>query len=167
MSWHLGLFLPICGTLHFSLLNFMRLLSAYLSSLSRSLWMAAQPSHESGHILELWKAYFSDMHTRLSYSAYLWCLTQTWRAIGRDGQRDRLIEGSCQGSHPVASAKDNCTAHPVNLGIHPRNCLLKCYRKFRDKHFKYIDQICLQNSFEMDLDGSVMWHHLGFSPVWT
>ena len=39
----LGLFLPRCRTLHFPLLNFMRLLSAHFSSLSRSLWMAAQP----------------------------------------------------------------------------------------------------------------------------
>lgn len=35
------------------------------------------------------------------------------------------------------------------------------------KQFKYIDQIWLWNSFEMDLDGNVMWYHLGFSPVWT
>jgi len=36
-----GLFLPRYRTLHVSLLNFIRLLSAHFSSLSRSLWMAA------------------------------------------------------------------------------------------------------------------------------
>ena len=41
-SWCLGLFFPRCRTLHISLLNFMKFLSAHFSSLSRSLWMAAQ-----------------------------------------------------------------------------------------------------------------------------
>ncbi|KAK4810721.1 hypothetical protein QYF61_007695 [Mycteria americana] len=42
--WCMGLFLPWCRTWHFPLLNCMRFLSAHFSSLSRSLWMAAQPS---------------------------------------------------------------------------------------------------------------------------
>ena len=40
----MGLFLPMCRTLHLPLLNLIRFLSAQLSSLSRSRWMAAQPS---------------------------------------------------------------------------------------------------------------------------
>lgn len=39
----MGLFLPRCRTLRLPLLNFIRLLSTQLSSLSRSRWMAAQP----------------------------------------------------------------------------------------------------------------------------
>ena len=40
----MGLFLPRCRTLPLPLLNLIRFLSAQLSSLSRSCWMAAQPS---------------------------------------------------------------------------------------------------------------------------
>ena len=42
LYWCMGLFLPRCRTLHLPLLNFIRFLSAQLSSLSRSHWMAAQ-----------------------------------------------------------------------------------------------------------------------------
>ena len=41
--WLLGLFLPKCRSLHFTLLKFIRFLSAHSSSLSRSLWIAAWP----------------------------------------------------------------------------------------------------------------------------
>ncbi|XP_068788224.1 uncharacterized protein [Struthio camelus] len=44
LYWCMGLFLPRCRTLHLPLLNFRRVLSAQLSSLSRSLGMAAQSS---------------------------------------------------------------------------------------------------------------------------
>ena len=47
MCCHLRLFLSWWRTSHFSLLNCMRLLPAHLSSLQRSLWMAARPSGES------------------------------------------------------------------------------------------------------------------------
>ena len=40
----MGLFLPRCRTLHLPLLNLIRFLSAQLSSLSRSRWMAEQPA---------------------------------------------------------------------------------------------------------------------------
>lgn len=40
-SWCMGLFHPRCRTLHFSWLNFMRLLLAHFSILSRSRWTAA------------------------------------------------------------------------------------------------------------------------------
>ena len=42
--WFLGLFLPRCRTLHLPLLNCMTFQWAHFSSLSGSLWMAAQPS---------------------------------------------------------------------------------------------------------------------------
>jgi len=41
---YMRLCLPRCRTLHLPLLNFIRLFSTHLSSLSRSCWMAAQPS---------------------------------------------------------------------------------------------------------------------------
>ena len=44
LYWCMGLFLPRCRTLYLPLLNFIRFLCAQLSSLSRSRWMAAQPS---------------------------------------------------------------------------------------------------------------------------
>ena len=44
LYWCMGLFLPSCRTLHLPLLNLIRFLSAQLSSLSRSRWMAAQPA---------------------------------------------------------------------------------------------------------------------------
>lgn len=40
MYSHMALFLPRCRTLHFPLLNFLRLLLAHFSSLSRFLWTA-------------------------------------------------------------------------------------------------------------------------------
>ena len=43
----LGLSWPRCRTLHLAWLNFMRLVWAHLSSLSRSLWIASLPSHIS------------------------------------------------------------------------------------------------------------------------
>lgn len=43
MCWYIGLFVPRCWTLHFYLLNSMRLLSAHFLSLSRSFCMAAWP----------------------------------------------------------------------------------------------------------------------------
>lgn len=43
LYWRLGLFLPSCRTSCYSLLNFTELLSACISSLSRSLRMAAWP----------------------------------------------------------------------------------------------------------------------------
>ncbi|XP_066851872.1 lethal(3)malignant brain tumor-like protein 2 isoform X4 [Anser cygnoides] len=43
VCWCLGLFLPRGRTLHFPVLNFTGFSSAHFSSLSRSLWMAAQP----------------------------------------------------------------------------------------------------------------------------
>ena len=45
--WCLGLFIPRCKTSDFSSLKCMRFLFAYFSILSRSLWMAAQPSNIS------------------------------------------------------------------------------------------------------------------------
>ena len=52
--WCMGLCLPRHRTLCFSLLNFMRCLSAHFSSLLRSLWMVAQPcsvsATPSGHV---------------------------------------------------------------------------------------------------------------------
>ena len=53
ICWCMGLFLARCRTLHFSLLNFMRFLSANFSSLQRSLWMAAWPSGTSATPLSL------------------------------------------------------------------------------------------------------------------
>ena len=47
LYWCLGLFLPRGRTLHLPLLNLIRFLSAHLSSLSRSRWMAAQPASVS------------------------------------------------------------------------------------------------------------------------
>ena len=44
LYWCMGLFFPRCRTLHLPLLNLIRFLSAQLSSLSSSHWMAAQPS---------------------------------------------------------------------------------------------------------------------------
>jgi len=44
LSWCLGLFLPRGRTLPLPLVNLIRFLSAQLSSLSRSRWMAAQPA---------------------------------------------------------------------------------------------------------------------------
>ena len=44
LYWCVGLFLPRCRTLLLPLLNSIRFLSAQLSSLSRSRWMAAQPA---------------------------------------------------------------------------------------------------------------------------
>jgi len=44
LYWCMGLFLPRCRTLHLPLFNFISFLSAQLSSLSRSRWMAAQAS---------------------------------------------------------------------------------------------------------------------------
>ena len=44
LYWCMGLFLPRCRTLHLPLLIFIRFLPTQLSSLSRSCWMAAQPS---------------------------------------------------------------------------------------------------------------------------
>lgn len=41
--WWMRLFLPRCRALHFPLLEIMRLLLTYFSSLPRSLWKAAQP----------------------------------------------------------------------------------------------------------------------------
>lgn len=43
ICWYIELFLPRCWTLHFYLLNSMRLLSAHFLSLSRSFCMAAWP----------------------------------------------------------------------------------------------------------------------------
>jgi len=48
----MGLFVPRCRTLHLPLLNFIRFLSAQLSSLSRSRWMAAQPSGISTQVVQ-------------------------------------------------------------------------------------------------------------------
>lgn len=42
IHWYMELFLPRCRIWHFSLMNFMRLMSAHFSSLSWSLWVAAQ-----------------------------------------------------------------------------------------------------------------------------
>ena len=42
-KWCLCLFLPRCRPLHFPLLNLMMFLSAYISSLQRSLWMVVHP----------------------------------------------------------------------------------------------------------------------------
>ena len=44
LYWCMGLFLPRCRTLPLPWLNLIRFLSAQLSSLSRSVWMAAQPA---------------------------------------------------------------------------------------------------------------------------
>ena len=49
LYWCMGLFLPRCRTLHLLLLNFIRFVSAQLSGLSRSRWMAAQPSGVSAN----------------------------------------------------------------------------------------------------------------------
>ena len=43
LYWCMRLFLPRCRTLHLPFLNFIRFLSAQLSSVSRCRWMAAQP----------------------------------------------------------------------------------------------------------------------------
>jgi len=43
MYWFMELFLTKCRTSHFRLFNFVRVLSAHFSSLSRTLWMASQP----------------------------------------------------------------------------------------------------------------------------
>lgn len=56
MSWCLWLFLPMCKALHFPPLNFMRFLSAYFSSLRKSLWMAAQPSGVLPTLISIWPA---------------------------------------------------------------------------------------------------------------
>ena len=53
LYWFMGLFLPRCRNLHLPLLNFIRFLSAQLSSLSRSCWMAAQPSGVSSTLPSL------------------------------------------------------------------------------------------------------------------
>ena len=47
LYWCMGLFLPRCRTVHLPLLNLIRFLSAQLSSLSRSRWLAAQPASVS------------------------------------------------------------------------------------------------------------------------
>ena len=44
LYWCMGLFLPRCRTPHLPLCNLIRFLSAQLSSLFRSHWMAAQPA---------------------------------------------------------------------------------------------------------------------------
>ena len=43
LYWFMGLFLPRCSALQLPLLNLIRFLSAQVSSLSRSQWMAVQP----------------------------------------------------------------------------------------------------------------------------
>jgi len=47
LYWCIGLFLMRCRTLHLPLLSLIRFLSAQHPSLSRSRWIAAQPSHVS------------------------------------------------------------------------------------------------------------------------
>ena len=68
LYWYMRLFLPMCRTLHFPLLNFSRFLSALFSSLSRSFWMVAWLSGVSSallilcHLQTCWRCAVSIFH---------------------------------------------------------------------------------------------------------
>lgn len=66
MYLYMELFHPMCRILHFPLMNFTRFLSAYLSSLLRSLWIAAH----SNCTQSLWYTY-GVFHLML-LNHYLW-----------------------------------------------------------------------------------------------
>jgi len=87
LYWIMCLFLPRCRTLHLPLLNLISFFSTKLSSLSKSCWMAAQPSSLS---------HSSQLHIISKFSEVVFYpFTQvTVKDIKQDHTQYQLLENS-------------------------------------------------------------------------
>lgn len=121
IHWYMELFLPRCRIWHFSLMNFMRLMSAHFSSLSWSLWVAAQSCGVSATPpIVVSSANFQRVHFAPSVRSLMKKLKRTGSTID-----------SVSGVHPGSWWKGwlHDTHHlPLGLATHPifssPHCLL-------------------------------------------